>query len=439
MKACGLMVLLVGPLAGAGMTDTWDVRIATVEPKVGSINPGADFVVDATGTFHGCFASTEASEDTVTYLRWTPGGLQERTKLSVKPRRTHTPKIALAPTGEPVVLFVDGDGVQLARKTQGSWSQESLSTYGHFEFADLSLAMDASGHAHVLFNGTNHIDSVYLRYMHEDEEGWITDDFVPAEPLYGNHGQYHDLALDPNGNPHIIYQESSGDSPYFPVKYVHRNTEGRFTTEVVSDYNNVMDMEMALGADGVIHVVHPYANSYLSYCRRGLDGVWTEEQIQDPATGMRIQFEHADIALENGVPTIGCKWSSKLTLITRAAGTWRFSEIRYPIGSFGPRLGPDHQERLCCIYALGSGIGLILPPVSHLPHVAISPADGGGTMLGIEGLTPDTTYDLMRSTDLANWTRIEEVSSTSGSHEFEEPIPETPAFYRVELRPPPQD
>jgi len=427
--------LSLAAVAGLNAGELWNVVVKPVPTNPNYVVPGFDFAVDAAGTFHICCASVEQTQDALTYLRWSPGGLQEQVTLSNKPRRTHMPKIALTSTGEPVVLFVDSDGVKLVKRSAGTWTSEVLSAFGHYEFADLSLAVDSKGRAHALFNGSNFVDTVYLRYMHETETGWATYDFVPLNPLYGDHGQFHDLLLSEDGRPHIVYQESSAEQTGHPVKYVHRNSEGDFVVEQVSDNNNLNDIEMVRDADGVLHVVHPYGNMILAYCRRSVDGVWREERIIDPRTGRDIQYAYADIALEEGVPVIGyqANWGL-LSTATLKAGAWNCANLGYQLGAFSPRLGQDHRGRLCFMHGSYSKIGLIFPPASHLPKVGISVSGAGGISIGMEGMTAGARYELMQSPDLVNWNRIREFPGSTGFQSVEVPVAGDRGYFRVELQ-----
>lgn len=415
--------------------DRWNREIATVNTREGYAGPGADFKIDATGTVHACYSSTESTGDTATYVRWIPGGQQEIVKLSTKARRSFHAKIALSTTGDPVVAFADVEGIKIAKRSGGIWSIQTISSSGHYAFTDLSLAVDSSNRVHVLFNGYDSFtERVFLKYTHEDQGGWAADYFYPSGPGTGNHGEFHDIALSETDEPHIVFQACESYSAQATVKYAHRNSVGDFVVEHVADQNNLGDIEMCREVNGVIHVVHPGSNSYLSYSKRSVNGIWSDQELIDPRTQSKIQVGYTAISVERGILTIGYTKNYNLAVAVLEAGVWKFSELPNVVGGFGPILSQDHHGRICYLYSSYPKLWLNFSPSSYLPVMKIKPSGVGMIAIDFGGLTPDTNYVLKRSPDLVNWSKIQDFASEVGSYSYEEIKSGTSGYYRVELQ-----
>lgn len=415
--------------------DHWNKEIATIVTRSGYVGPGADFKTDAMGTIHASYSSTEITGDFASYVRWTPSGQQELLRLSNKSRRSYHAKIALSANGNPAVAFVDEEGIKIARRSVGGWFIQTISATGHFDFSDLSLAIDSLSQVHVLFNGYEDITGrVFLKYMHENQGGWVSEYLYPSGMGTGNHGQFHDIVLSETDEPHIVFQSCDSYASPTMVKYAHKNLSGSFVVEDVANWNNLGDIEICRESNGVIHVVHPGYNSHLSYARRSLDGVWSDNVLVNPNDPSGIQPNYPDISVEKGIPTIAYKnLRSRLTFATLQAGIWTFTESSGIVGSFGPILSHDHRGRICCLYSGDSRLWLDFVPSSFLPEMKIRTSGAGTIMIDFGGLTPHTNYVLKRSPDLANWTKVQDLSSEVGFCSYEEIKSNSSGFYRVEL------
>lgn len=414
--------------------DRWTKEIVTVPTKPNYAGPGADFKIDSTGTVHCCYASTETTTDTVTYVRWNPSGRQRLMVLSHNARRSYIPKIALSPAGNPVVAYVDGGGVKVAKYDGVTWHTQTVSSTGHYEWSELSLAVDSNHKAHVLFNGfDSQTNLVYLNYMHESATGWESEFFHASGPGPGNHGEYHDLVLSESNEPHIMFQSVDDWSSPSRLKYASRNSNGQFVIEHISDYNSG-DIEMYRENNGVIHAVHAVGNSYLAYARRSVDGIWSDQSLKVPNTNLDIQASNPDISWEHDQPVISYRNNHGYLATARlASNAWMLTSFPYHAMTFQSVVSNDHRGGNGFLVMNGSAISLNFDPKSHLPAVSAGFSTPSSFRMDLNHLTPDTVYVLSKSSDLIHWNPVRTISSPNTSFTAVEEKAASCEYFRIEL------
>jgi hypothetical protein len=414
--------------------DRWTKEIVTVPTKPNYAGPGADFKIDSKGTVHCCYASTESTTDTVTYVRWNPSGQQQLAVLSYNERRSYVPKIALSPSGNPVIAYMDEGGIKIARYDGMTWNTQTVSSDGHYEWSELSLAVDSNNKIHLLFNGFNsQTNLVYLKYTHESATGWESDFFHASGPGPGNHGEYHDLILSESNEPHIMFQAVDDWTSPFRLRYAARNSNGQFVIEHISDYN-YGDIEMYREKNGVIHAVHAVGNSYLAYARRNLNGVWSDQIVKDPNTNLNIQASIPDLSWEHGNPIVSYRNNyGYLTTARLASDAWIVTPFPFYAMPFQSVVSNDHRGANGYLVMNRSAISLNFDPESHLPAISAGFSTPSNFRLDLDHLTPDTVYVLSKSTDLINWSPVRMISSPNTSFTAVEEKAANHEYFRIEL------
>jgi hypothetical protein len=172
----------------------------------------------------------------------------------------------------------------------GTWHVETADdTAGVGEHA--SLALDASGYAHVsYYDGT----SGNLMYAYQDGSGWHTR----AVDTGGDVGLYTSLAVDGSGYPHVSYYDETGGD----LMYAYRDGSGWHTRAVDSGDTVGEYTSLALDESGHPHISYrDWDDDELKVAYR--DGSGWHLQIAD--TGLGYFGGHTSLALDGeGYPHI---------------------------------------------------------------------------------------------------------------------------------------
>ncbi|MFX1286587.1 MAG: hypothetical protein ACFFB5_23320 [Promethearchaeota archaeon] len=152
--------------------------------------------------------------------------------------------------------------MKYAHQNASGWyitTVDSAGTTGRYT----SLALDASGYAHISYYDSANRD---LKYAHQNASGWYT---ITVDRTWET-GQYTSLALDASGYAHISYYYST----YGDLKYAHQNVSGWYTTTVDSTGDVGQYTSLALDASGYAHISYydGLPNSDLKYVYQNASG-----------------------------------------------------------------------------------------------------------------------------------------------------------------------
>ena len=238
--------------------------------------------------------------------------------------------LAVDSNANPHISYCCSVGLKYAVKKGGKWAIEVVESHANYS----SLALDSSNAPHISYVGLDFEGHPVLKYAVKIGDKWTFEIVEPAEAYYYAEFSGETLALDSNGNPHIVYVKKTfhlnyafksggawnietvaeGSSPSLAldsngnphISYSHNNllrhafkSGGEWTTETVDSGKDVgVYNSLALDSVGNIHISY---NSYsgLKYALKS-EGEWTIETADSDNYG-----GHNSLALtSNGYPHI---------------------------------------------------------------------------------------------------------------------------------------
>lgn len=135
--------------------------------------------------------------------------------------------IVIDPEGVPCVAYSTSAGIRYARRVGGVWTSEAVTPLAPSGFGVLSMALDSQGQPHLLYGNGFGGD---LYYAHRSGGSWTEQPIVDwANPV----GYANSLALDASDNPHIGFVDAmAGDYYYGHVPTVAGASPGQGTDEL---------------------------------------------------------------------------------------------------------------------------------------------------------------------------------------------------------------
>ncbi|MFW6061193.1 MAG: WD40 repeat domain-containing protein [Planctomycetota bacterium] len=166
------------------------------------------------------------------------------------------------PAGELAIGWHPDNGVAVSFATQDGWNHETLEGD-----SAPSLAYDAEGRLHAVYGLGDAAGQVYVV---RTSEGWSSETVVEG-PVGG---PSRAIALDADGQPHVVYQTHEGD-----LGHAWRTSDG-WQREQVGLEDNIGDygIQAAFSDDGMFHLAFEGADRRVYYARRGTDR-WSVRQI----------------------------------------------------------------------------------------------------------------------------------------------------------------
>jgi hypothetical protein len=158
---------------------------------------------------------------------------------------------------------------------------------------DCALALDPNGNPHISYNDGNHSG---LKYASWDGSKWEIQ-VVDAGGVTGDDGIWNSLSIDASGNPHISYC-AFDENRYGYLKYAWCNGTG-WSTQTVDPEGSGWFTSLALDSEGNPHISYYgyYSLQYASW-----NGTKWDIQVVDPG-----RFAYDDSLISIG-------WHSSLTL-----------------------------------------------------------------------------------------------------------------------------
>ena len=194
------------------------------------------------------------------------------------------PSIAVDGKGCPHIAYcastVTGLVLRYASLEGGDWPIEVAATSN--DVTKLSLALDASDRPQVAYK----YGSVGLAIAHREGDTWTSELVDPGD----YNGRQASLALDPQGQPHISYNDSSVDD----LRYAYRDGESWHLETVESAGRTGLRGSIAVDAAGKAHIGF-YNDSLVQvrYAHREATG-WSVETVAAPAAIPAMTLDNLD-------------------------------------------------------------------------------------------------------------------------------------------------
>jgi hypothetical protein len=239
----------------AQLTETgWELTTVADDGHDGWDN---SIVVDKAGVWHTAAVdpSQFGSEDGVEYATLVDGAVTVVPVGSGPIKYEFATSIQLDPSGSPSITYYNDRDQQLEFATFGAgvWSVEVVDDQGDAgRYA--SLAYDADGAPHIAYYVAESRETGIVRHAWEDASGWQIEDVGRLENVrMGMTGarKITSLAFDPSGGLHLAYTDRDR------LIYAQKTDDGWIGQEVVEPGSRVLGqlVELAIDDDGNPHLI----------------------------------------------------------------------------------------------------------------------------------------------------------------------------------------
>lgn len=249
------------------------------------------------------------------------------------------------------ISYIDSTNGKLKYKTNvsGSWVTWII---GSASDQATSIAADANGKCHIVYNGTNG-DLSYATNVTSDA-GLIS--IVEAGAWSGVYGD-EDIAIDSGGNPHMTYFRATAAD----LKYATK-ASGAWSTSIVVDGTTPGPMpaysaSIGVDSDNKIHICYydDAAPDSIKYVTNA-SGSWVETTIDaiGLAAGWRTSLA---VDSNNKIHMSYYVWNNDaLKYATNASGTWQTETVDNTSGNVSTAsLAIDKTNQVHVVYSSGSG------------------------------------------------------------------------------------
>jgi len=135
-----------------------------------------------------------------------------------------------------------------------TWQKRRIDR-GQYDEAGIycSIAVDGKGYSHISYQDRNNNKQI-LKYAYEDNYGWHIEE-IDFTKGYTHVGFFSDIALDSEGNPHIveiIYNTYSNDL----IRYLHKGSGGVWISEDFTNYDFYKYCKIQIGSDDNPHILY---------------------------------------------------------------------------------------------------------------------------------------------------------------------------------------
>jgi hypothetical protein len=281
----------------------WNIQVVAGGFHIGSIS----LVLDLEGHPHVCYSLSSYKSGTLYYGYMDVDGW-------------HIQAVDSGDVGYGPSLILDRDGfahisygadyaetLRYAFQDGGGWHiqtvlSETMDVGGGWK---TSLALDENGNAHIIYldrKGELMIGEDYLynlNYAIREVDGW----YIHTVDREGDVGFKASIALDENGYPHISYQYAY-ESDYYDLRYAFKDDIGWHTETVDNDGQVGLHTSIGLDSDGHPHISYfDEINSDLKYAYKDETGWHT--QIVDIDGDTSKYDKHISLSIDSdGYPHI---------------------------------------------------------------------------------------------------------------------------------------
>ncbi|CAG1007194.1 hypothetical protein PHYC_03401 [Phycisphaerales bacterium] len=270
---------------------------------------------------------------------------------------------------------------------------------------DVSMVLDSQGRPHVAYFDFS--GSAPLKYTYWNGAAWMrgSEEIVQSNAWYPwMESNNRFLALDINGEPHVVFGDSNFDLWYYTL------ANGVWSREQIS--NNGYDPSLVIGADNIPRVAFRQGDRIVYGVRSG--GGWTFEDVAAGQTGISNIRGICIAVSDAGVPFVcfGMSVNEDMYLARREAGGWTMSMIdgdgspsaSLILGRYGTSLdidasgAPHVSYQAIDIYSTthradlrtygGGGSGGCAQFVSHPASASVCVPDLANFSVGVSGSGP---------------------------------------------------
>lgn len=224
----------------------------------------------------------------------------------------HCCSLAVDSNANPHISYCSSLGLKYAVKKGGTWAIEVVESNANYS----SLALDSSNAPHISYVGLDPEGHPVLKYAVKIGDKWTVDIVEPADAYFpGFSGET--LALDPDGNPHIVYVKTLFWET-FHLYYAFKSG-GTWNIETVAEGSSA---SLVLDASGNPHISFSHNNS-LWHAFKSED-VWTIESVD---SGKDVGVYNSLALDSDGNIYISYNSYSGLKYALKSEGVWTIETI----------------------------------------------------------------------------------------------------------------
>ncbi len=255
-------------------------------------------------------------------------------------------------TGIPSTRGI-GYGYNDGNSWQFEWVENASDPSGWKNFDDPLIAVDASGHAHLLyeFADVNDPRQYLVKYATNKSGNWQSETLVSGTSAT-DETEAHELIIADNGDVYAFYQREDSQNSYGANLYYIVNSGSGWSApqkivDNVGDQKKYSHSSVVLGADGSIHVAYSFVTrdgnwdvtSSAVYYASNASGSWQSEQLfigSGRYDDIPMLFSHKGTvyALRTSSSLDESENFQQLGKLNSATGEWTFGD-QFSLSSVG--------------------------------------------------------------------------------------------------------
>jgi hypothetical protein len=215
--------------------------------------------------------------------------------------------LAIDPSGTPHISYFDekNQRIMYATFANGAWTTKKVTDA--VGYGSVLLAFDPAGNPAIGYGGY-HIN-MGLEYAHLDGSAWsfekVADGVGWGKIGEAGTGYFSSLVIDPEGNPHIVYNNGmKGDSA--SLMYATKNGTV-WTNTVISQKEQNYNPSMVLDRDGLLHVawIPIDSSGSIKYAEQDGSGNWLVKSVANTYDSSSDKNRHPGYQLSLALDSAG--------------------------------------------------------------------------------------------------------------------------------------